>query len=293
MVALIIERFGSDELKRDVLGKIMAGDAICSLGYSEPGAGSDVFNAQCKATPDGNGWRIDGTKMFTSGANISDYVLMLTRTNSEVAKHKGLSMFIVPLKAEGVTIQPVYTFQDERTNITFYDGVKIPDSYRLGEVDQGVKTMSASLELEHGGGFAKVQRAMLDDAVKMCGEIKLPGGKTLLGSEQAQRRLARTMANVMVSELIQFRANWVQVEGKENLAYGPMAKMFSSEKFQSDARDLLDLTAPHSLSKRKGPAGHLNLAYRHAHGTTIYGGTSEVHRSMVAERGLGLPRTRN
>ena len=293
MVALIIHRFGSDELKRDVLGKIMSGDAICSLGYSEPGAGSDVFNAQCKATPDGNGWRIDGTKMFTSGANISDYVLMLTRTNSEVAKHKGLTMFIVPLKAEGVTIQPVYTFQDERTNITFYDGVKIPDTWRLGEVDGGVRTMSASLELEHGGGFSKVQRAMLDDAVALCGEIKASGGKTLLETENAQRRLARTMANVLVSELLQFRANWVQVEGKENLAYGPMAKMYSSEKFQSDARDLLDLTAPHSLSKRKGPRGHINLAYRHAHGTTIYGGTSEVHRSMVAERGLGLPRSRN
>jgi 3-oxochol-4-en-24-oyl-CoA dehydrogenase len=293
MVALIINRFGSDELKRDVLSKIMSGDAICSLGFSEPGSGSDVFNAQCKATPDGNGWRIDGTKMFTSGANISDYVLMLTRTNSEVAKHKGLTMFIVPLKAEGVTIQPVHTFQDERTNITFYDGVKIPDSYRLGDVDAGVRTMSASLELEHGGGFAKVQQAMLDDAVKLCSEIKLPGGKRLIDTEQAQRRLARTAANVMVSLLIQFRANWVQVEGKPNLAYGPMAKLFSSEKFQSDSRDLLDLTAPHSLSKRSGPAGHLNLAYRHAHGTTIYGGTSEVHRSMVAERGLGLPRTRS
>ena len=293
MVALIIYRFGSDELKRDVLSKIMAGEAICSLGYSEPGSGSDVFAAQCKATPDGNGWRIDGTKMFTSGANISDYVLMLTRTNPDVAKHKGLTMFIVPLKAEGVTVQPVYTFQDERTNITFYDGVKIPDSYRLGEVDQGVRTMSASLELEHGGGFAKVQQSMLDDAVALCGEITLPSGQTLLQQENAQRRLARTAANVMVSELIQLRANWVQVKGRENLAYGPMAKMFSSEKFQSDSRDLLDLTAPWSLSKRKGPAGHLNLAYRHAHGSTIYGGTSEVHRSMIAERGLGLPRTRN
>ena len=293
MVSLIMYRFGSDELKRDVLSKVMSGEAICSLGYSEPGAGSDVFAAQCKATPDGNGWRIDGTKMFTSGANLTDYVLMLTRTNSEVAKHKGLTMFIVPLKAEGVTIQPVYTFQDERTNITFYDGVKIPDSYRLGEVDAGVKTMSASLELEHGGGFGKMQRSMLGEAVRLCGEIKVPGGKTLLDQDHAQRRLARTMANVMVSELIAFRANWVQVEGKPNLAYGPMAKVFSSEKFQSDARDLLDLTAPHSLSKRKGPAGALNLAYRHAHGTTIYGGTSEVHRSMVAERGLGLPRTRN
>ena len=293
MVALIIHRFGSDELKRDVLGKIMSGDAICSLGYSEPGAGSDVFAAQCKATPDGNGWRIDGTKMFTSGANISDYVLMLTRTNPDLAKHQGLTMFIVPLKAEGVTIQPVYTFQDERTNITFYDGVRIPDSYRLGEVDMGVKTMAASLELEHGGGFGKVQRTMLEDAVRLCGEIKVPGGMTLLDTEHAQRRLARTLANVLVSELIQFRANWVQVEGRENRAYGPMAKMFSSEKFQSDSRDLLDLTAPYSLSKRKGPAGHLNLAYRHAHGTTIYGGTSEVHRSMIAEKGLGLPRTRN
>ena len=293
MVSLIMYRFGSDELKRDVLSKVMSGEAICSLGYSEPGAGSDVFAAQCKATPDGNGWRIDGTKMFTSGANLTDYVLMLTRTNSDVAKHKGLTMFIVPLKAEGVTIQPVYTFQDERTNITFYDGVKIPDSYRLGDVDAGVKTMSASLELEHGGGFGVMQQTMLDDAVALCRQIKLPGGKCLLDQEQAQRRLARTAANVMVSELIAFRANWVQVEGKPNLAYGPMAKVFSSEKFQSDSRDLLDLTAPYSLSKRKGSAGHLNLAYRHAHGTTIYGGTSEVHRSMVAERGLGLPRTRN
>ena len=292
MVALIMHRFGSDELKRDVLAKVIAGDAICSLGYSEPGAGSDVFAAQCKATPDGNGWRIDGTKMFTSGANLTDYVLMLTRTNPDAAKHKGLTMFIVPLKAEGVTIQPVYTFQDERTNITFYDGVKIPDSYRLGEVDLGVRTMAASLELEHGGGFAKMQHAMLANAVALCREI-IKHGKPLLAHEQAQRRLARSAANAMVSDLIAFRANWVQVEGQENRAYGPMAKLFSSEKFQSDSSDLLDLTEPHSLSKRKWPAGALNLAYRHAHGTTIYGGTSEVHRSMVAERGLGLPRTRN
>lgn len=292
MVALIMYRFGSEELKREVLSKVMSGDAICSLGYSEPGSGSDVFAAQCRATqePDGS-WRIDGTKMFTSGANLTDYVLMLTRTNPDVPKHKGLTMFIVPLKTEGVTVQPVYTFQDERTNITFYDGVRIPDSYRLGEVDGGVKTMSASLELEHGGGFGKVQRHMLQAAVKLCREITR-NGRPLIEDPQAQTRLARTAANVMASDLIAFRANWASVEKKPNLAYGPMAKMFSSEKFLSDSRDLLDLTAPHSLSKREGPAGFLNQCYRHAHGTTIYGGTSEVHRSMIAERGLGLPRTR-
>lgn len=292
MVALIMHRFGSEELKRDVLAKVMSGDAICSLGYSEPGSGSDVFAAQCRAIPDGNGWKIEGTKMWTSGANLTDYVLMLTRTNTEVPKHKGLTMFIVPLKAEGVTIQGVHTFMDERTNITFYDGVKIPDSWRLGDVDGGARTMAASLELEHGGGFAKVQRVMLEEAVELCREIDVPGGGKLIQQPNAQARLARTYANYLAAELLQYRANWAQVENKPNLAYGPMTKVFSSEKFTTDSRDLLDLTAPHSLSKRKGPAGAINQAYRHAHGTTIYGGSSEVHRSMVAEKGLGLPRSR-
>ncbi len=291
MVALIINRFGSDELKAEVLPRVMAGEAICSLGYSEPGSGSDVFAAQCRATPDGNGWRIDGTKMFTSGANLSDYVLMLTRTNTEVAKHKGLTMFIVPLKAEGVTIQPVHTFQDERTNITFYDGVKIPDSWRLGAVDGGVKTMSASLELEHAGGFAKYQATMLRHAEALCGEI-VRDGKPLIEESQAQQRLTRTLAHIWISELITHHAQWAAVEKKPNLAYGPRAKMFSSEKFLTDARDLLDLTAPLSLSKRKGAAQEINLFYRHAQAATIYGGSSEIHRSMIAERGLGLPRTR-
>jgi alkylation response protein AidB-like acyl-CoA dehydrogenase len=292
MVALIMHRFGTDELKQDVLAKVMAGDAICSLGYSEPGSGSDVFAAQCRSIPDGNGWKIEGTKMWTSGANLTDYVLMLTRSNPELPKHKGLTMFIVPLKAEGVTIQAVHTFMDERTNITFYDGVKIPDTWRLGEVDGGARTMAASLELEHGGGFAKVQHVMLDEGVELCREITVAGGGKLIDQPYAQTRLARAYTHYLVAELLQYRANWVQVEGKANLAYGPMVKVFSSEKFTTDARDLLDLTAPLSLSKRKGPAAAINQDYRHAHGTTIYGGSSEVHRSMVAERGLGLPRTR-
>jgi 3-oxochol-4-en-24-oyl-CoA dehydrogenase len=291
MVSLIIQRFGTDELKKDVLPQIMSGEVICSLGYSEPASGSDVFAAQCKATPDGNGWRIDGTKMFTSGANLASYVLLLARTNTEVAKHKGLTMFIVPLKTDGVTIQAIHTFQDERTNITFYDGVKIPDSYRLGEIDGGVKTMSASLELEHGGGFGKYQRKMLGAAEALCRDIQYRG-KPLIEDGSAQTRLARTTANLWVSELLTFRSTWVIAEKKANPAYGPMAKMFSSEKFLSDARDLIDLTAPLSLSKRVGPAQEINMFYRHAQGSTIYGGTSEVHRSMIAERNLGLPRTR-
>jgi alkylation response protein AidB-like acyl-CoA dehydrogenase len=291
MVGEIIRRFGSDEVKREVLSKIVSGDVICSLGYSEPGAGSDVFAAQCRATRDGDGWRIDGQKMFTSGANLTDYVFMLTRTDPSLAKHKGLTMFIVPLKSPGVEIQAVHTFMDERTNITYYNGVKIPDSYRLGEVNGGVKVMSAGLELEHGGGFSNVQWKMLRAGEAMCREIRFRG-RPLIDDRDAQMRLARTRAHALLSEVIAWRSLWAGAEKKPNPGFGPMAKLFSSEKFLTDSADLLNLTAPHSLSKREGPAGFLNQCYRHAHGTRIYGGTSQVHRSLIAERNLGLPRTR-
>ncbi len=292
LVGTMIRKVGNDELKEEVLSRIVSGDAICSLGYSEPGCGSDVFAAKTKATQLEDGrWRIDGAKMWTSGANIAQYVLMLTRTNPDVPKHKGLTMFVVPLDSDGIEIQPVYTFQDERTNATFYDGVIVDDKYRLGPVDGGVKVMAAALEMEHGGGFAKSQYAMSDAAEEFCRELKR-GGKALIESPDAQKRLARSRAHAWISEVLGNRALWTGVNKLPNLAYGPMTKMFSSEKFQSDSRDLLELTAPDSLSKREGPAGEINLAYRHAHGTTIYGGTSEVHRSMIAERALGLPRTR-
>ena len=291
MVGTIIRRFGREQLQREVLTKIAAGEAICSLGYSEPGSGSDVFAAATRATRDGDGWRIDGQKMFTSGANIADYVLLLARTDPTVPKHKGLTMFIVPLKSPDIEIQPVFTFQDERTNITYYDGVKVPDSYRLGEVNGGVKVMAGALELEHGGGFGKTQQHMVRQAEQLCRELQFRG-RPLIEDTAAQVRLARATAHFLVSEVIAWRALWAGVEKKPNAGFGPMAKLFSSEKFLADASDLLDLTAPESLSKRTGPAGFLNQCYRHSQGTTIYGGTSEIHRSMIAERALNLPRTR-
>jgi len=293
-VGTMIAKCGTEELKAEVLPKIISGDAICSLGYSEPGCGSDVFAAKTRATQQEDGsWLINGSKMWTSGANIAQYVLMLTRTNPDVAKHKGLTMFIVPLDAPGIEIHPVYTFQEERTNITYYDNVRIPDSYRLGDINGGVRTMAAALEMEHGGGFNKELIGMVEHAQELCSEINVGNGKKLIQTEDAQKRLARTLAHYYICEVLANRCLFSAVQKEPNKGYGPMIKLFSSEKFQSDSRDLLDLTAPYSLSYRKGTAAaHLNLAYRHAHGTTIYGGTSEVHRSQIAERNLGLPRSR-
>jgi alkylation response protein AidB-like acyl-CoA dehydrogenase len=290
MVGFIMQRFGTEDLQAEALVKVAAGEAVCSLGFSEPGSGSDVFAAVTRATPDGNGWRINGSKMFTSGANIAKYVLMLARTDFDVPKHKGLTMFIVPLDAVGVEIQPVYTFQDERTNITYYDNVYIPDSYRLGPVDGGTRVMAASLELEHGASFVKAQRHMLEEAESFCRQTRR-GGSLLIDKEDTVRRLARAATHIQLSTVIYYRALWSSAENKGLQALGPASKMFSSGKFQSDSADLLNLTGQAGLST-EGSAGFMNLSYRHAHGTTIYGGTSEVHRSMIAERVLGMPRTR-
>jgi alkylation response protein AidB-like acyl-CoA dehydrogenase len=292
MVGAILQRFGSAELKREALSRVAAGEAVCCLGFTEPGCGSDVFAAQTRATRDGDFWRIDGQKMFTSGANFADYVLLLARTDPNVAKHKGLTMFLVPLATPGIEIQPVYTFEDERTNITYYDGVRVPDSYRLGEVDGGAKVMAASLELEQGGsGFPKFQAHMARAAEDLCREI-VHRGRPLIDDTTARMRLARARASSLVAEVLTHRSLWASANEKPDRAYGPMAKLFSTEAFRTDSADLLDLTAPHSLAKHDGPAGYLNQCYRHAQGTTIYAGTSEVHRSLIAERALHLPRTR-
>jgi alkylation response protein AidB-like acyl-CoA dehydrogenase len=292
MVGAIMQRFGSPELKREALSRIAAGEAVCCLGFTEPGCGSDVFAAQTRAVREGDFWRIDGQKMFTSGANFAEYVLLLARTDPNVAKHKGLTMFIVPLAAPGVEIQPVHTFEDERTNITYYDGVRVPDSYRLGEVNGGAKVMAASLELEQGGsGFPNIQAHLARAAADLCREI-VRGGRPLIDDASVRMRLARATASAILADVLTHRSLWVNANKKADYAYGPMAKLFSTEMLKADSADLLDLTAPHSLAKRHGPAGFLNQCYRHAQGTTIYAGTSEVHRSLIAERALRLPRSR-
>jgi alkylation response protein AidB-like acyl-CoA dehydrogenase len=291
IIGYVMDRFGTDQLKSEVLTKVAAGEATCCLGFSEPGSGSDVFAARTRATFDGEGWRIDGQKMFTTGAEIGDYLIMLARSDPDSTKHAGLTMFIVPLKSPGVTVQAVETFPEERTNITYYDGVRVPDAYRLGEVGQGARVMAASLEIEHGSSFFRFQRHMLECAERLCRTTQR-NGQPLIEDPRVTTRLARVAANCAAAQLLHYRALWVTEERKPNHAYGPASKMFSSEAFRADSADLLNLTAPESLASASADAAYINRAYRHSQLAAVYGGTTEVHRSMIAEKHLGLPRTR-
>jgi alkylation response protein AidB-like acyl-CoA dehydrogenase len=291
IIGFMMDRFGSEELKREALSRVISGEATCALGYSEPGSGSDVFAAVTRASRDGDGWRIDGQKMFTSGAESAEYVLLLARTDGSAAKHRGLTMFIVPLKAPGVSIQAVETFQDERTNITYYDAVYVPDSYRLGEVGSGLEVMSSSLEIEQGMSFVRYHKALLKAAEGFCRESERDG-RPMIEDTAVQLRLTRSAINVAAAQMLHYRTLWTQAEGLSKPANGPASKMFSSEVYKTDALDLLNLIAPESLAFDNAHAATINLLFRHSQVTTIYAGTSEVHRSMIAEKQLGLPRTR-
>ncbi len=286
--------FGSDELKREALPKFAHGEALSCLGFSEPGAGSDVFGARTRATRDGDDWIINGQKMFTTGAHISQYVLLLTRTDPEAKKRDGLTLFLMPLDLPGVAIQAVHTLLDERTNITFYDNVRVPDRYRLGEVNRGIEVMAAALMLEHGGeGYFVSQLSLLREATAWA--LASPGGNrpAPIESEEVRARMARVAVHTEISDLLCRQAVWAAVEGAPGRAYGPMSKLFSTNSYLEDSADLVELAAPDSLLKSDHGIGRIELAARHSLGPTIYGGTSEVHRSIIAEQALGMPRTRN
>ncbi len=292
MVAGVIQLFGSEEAKRDILPRIRDGEIICSLGFSEPSCGSDVFAAKTTAVKDGDDWLINGQKMFTTGAHIADYVLLLTRTDPDAKKHAGITLFLVPLKAEGVEIHKVETLMSERTNITYYQDVRVSDAMRLGDVNAGVFVMIKALESEHSGaGYHMGQISLWMNAMQWANEADANGNRPL-DDAGIRRGLARVRARINVSETLMFRSLWASEEGVEGTLYGPKSKLFASESYTTNSWELMKLAAPFSLFEGRDGLGGVEQGHRRAYGTTIYGGTSEIHRSRIAESALGLPRTR-
>jgi alkylation response protein AidB-like acyl-CoA dehydrogenase len=293
-VAQIVMRFASDEVKAEALPRFASGEALACLGFSEPSCGSDVFAAKTRATrtPDGN-WVIDGQKMFTTAANLADYVFLLARTNPDVPKHAGLTLFLVPMDLPGIEVHPVHTLQDERTNITYLSEVVVNDRYRVGEIDGGTAVMAATLELEHGGDQYRISFHNMYRHALEWAHSTLRDGQPMLANADVQRRLARVAVHTTIARDLCYRTIWgVQEQVPGRAAFGPMSKLFSTEQYQRDALDLMDLCAPDCLLQSNTGLGHVELGYRQSIGMTIYGGTSEIHRSLIAEQALGMPRSR-
>ena len=292
-IAQTVMQFATEEVKKEVLSRFASGDALACLGFTEPSAGSDVFAAQTRAERRDDDWIIDGQKIFTTAADVADYIFLLARTAPELPKHAGLTLFLVPMSLPGIEIQAVNTIQDERTNITYLSQVRVPDRYRIGDVNGGTAVMAATLELEHGGDQYRISfSSMVKHAVEWA-KSTLRDGEPLIEHADARMRLARVAVHVAIAKDLCYRSIWAtsnRVLGRA--AFGPMSKLFSTEHYQTDAADLMDLAAPWSLFSGRDGLGHVEIGYRQSIGMTIYGGTSEVHRSLIAEQGLGMPRSR-
>jgi len=292
LVANTIMRAGSEEIKRAVLPRALSGEILMCLGYTESHGGSDVAAAKTAAVRDGDNWVINGHKMFTTLAHESEYVFLLTRTNTEEPKHRGLTMFLVPMHAPGVEVQPIWTIGNVRTNATYYTDVVVPDSARVGEIDDGWGVMGIALMFERTGGGADAR--LFGEAVQAARSVTTNDGRTLLDDDSVRERLSRLAIEREISTLLRLRSQWVQAQGSRSMIEGSMFKLFSAESQVRAASDLLDIFGPLGLIEAGEPAapgsGEFTHEFRHSIVLPIYGGSSEVQRRIIAERRLGLPR---
>src|SRR6202042_1795919 len=152
MVWSAVGASGDPGLVAELKPKVARGEVRFALGYSEPDGGSDIAGAKTRAVRDGDEWVINGQKIFTTNAQNCQYAFLITRTDPTLPKHKGLTMFLMPMDAPGVEIQELPTVGDERTNITYYSDVRLSDRYRLGEVNNGWSVLHGPLDAEHSIG---------------------------------------------------------------------------------------------------------------------------------------------
>ena len=191
----------------------------------------------------------------------------------------------------GISVQPVDTMQDERTNITFYDDVRVPDRYRLGEVNGGLKVMAAAMEIEHGGeGYHIYHYSLMRSALEWANGATDADGQRPIDRSMVRARLAKARTHMEIADLFCRRVTAAIGTERMTRVMGPMAKMFTTDIYMEDAADLVALAAPASLRHETVALSTMEESYRQSIGQTIYGGTSEVHRSIVAQHGLGLPR---
>ena len=292
MIARTVEPFASQQIKDEVLAAVHTGHVRLCLGFTEPEGGSDVATCKTRAVRDGDGWIINGSKMFTSNAHNSQYVFLLTNTDPGAPKHKSLTMFLVPLDTPGIEIQGIRTIDGDRTNITYYSDVRVDDKYRVGEMNGGWTVLRAALNAEHGiaecdvHGLQKtaamsefgVQMAEAIDTIAAIAAEEDNDGRRLLDDESVRYRLgrsiARTEAALSTPEM-----------------FGRVAVVQTIRDVTPDLMDILGTASSLPAEADSSPVdGAVEYLFRLALPAGIYGGTLEVFRNMIAEHALGLGR---
>jgi alkylation response protein AidB-like acyl-CoA dehydrogenase len=286
-----VARFAEADLAAALKKEVAAGRVRFCLGYTDPEGGSDIAASHLRAVRDGEDWVLNGAKMFCTGAHNCQYTFLLTRTDPDRPKHKGLTMFLVPLDLPGVEIQAIRTFGGERTNAVYYADVRVADRYRLGGVNEGWTTLRGPLDAEHGTGgsdglspmsqgssYASELGRAIGAAARWAADATRPDGTRVADDPAFLDQLGR--------QIVEYEAGLVTP--------GLMGRNKGSLALIAGAAELIDLVGPEALLAYGADGavgdGVLEFAHRFAQGTATYGGTTEIFKNMIAQHVLGLPR---
>jgi 3-oxocholest-4-en-26-oyl-CoA dehydrogenase alpha subunit len=293
-----IMQFGTDEQKAFFLPKILKGEIHFCIGYSEPGAGTDLANLRTRAVRDGDEYIINGQKMWTSLASDADYIWLATRTNPEVKKHKGISMFLIDMKhTPGIRVDPLHLLSEHDINATYFEDARVPAANLVGGENNGWTLITNQLNHERvtlcSSGI--VDRC-LEEVRAWAQDTRLDDGRRVIDQEWVQVNLARVRAKLEFLRLINWKVAWTATQGHLDVADASTTKVFGTEFYLEAFRLLMEIIGERAYLERESAssllAGRLESLYRGLLILTFGGGTNEVQRDLIATFGLGMPRSR-
>ena len=286
---------GSEKLKKEFLPKILNAEIEFAVGYSEPGAGSDAAAMRLKAERKGDGWVLNGQKIFTTSAHFADWYWVGARTDTSRPKHDGITLFLIPMNHPGLTVHAMYTMGGERTNGVFFDNVDVPDEYRVGELNKGFQYIAEALDVERFTLFtfspirARVQ--LLCDYVKTATR----DGKPLREDPVIRQRVAQLATECEVGRLLGVKFITAAMQGgKTPTIEASCYKLYTAELSRRVANATMDIVgagAQLALGTEDAPLrGRPERCYTYTVIDTIGGGSSEVQKNIISRRHLGLPK---
>jgi len=288
-------KFGTSEQKAKMLPRILKGELHFAIGYSEPGAGTDLAALTTKAVRDGDNYVVTGQKVFTSLAEYADYIWLAVRTDPQAPKHKGISILMVDTKSPGFSLSPIHTLGGNRTNVTYYDNVRVPASMRVAAENDGWKLITMQLNHERVALLAPgpVTR-FVEEVIAWAKQTRLADGRRVIDQPWVQTHLARARAHVEVLKLLAWRHASKIDHGTLDPAEASTVKVFGSESFVQIYALLIEVLGPLGIVKGGSPGailrGRIEMYYRTTLVLTFGGGVNEVQRDIIAMAGLGLPR---
>ena len=290
-----IIHYGTEEQKKRHLSGIAKGETLWVQGYSEPNSGSDLASLQTRAVEDGDEWVINGQKIWSSYGHYSDWCFMLARTDPDAPKHRGISYFLVDMKTPGITVKPLINMAGTKGfNELFFENVRVPKDALLGEKNRGWYMATTTLSYERTAieAPARAQR-ILNDLVRYA-KLTKKNGKPLAEDPVVRQRLAQLAIEVDVAWCLSYRVATTQSRNQIPGPESPANKVFTSEMIQRLAQtgmQMLGLYGQLEFSTKWALLkGKIERLYLTSVSGTIAGGTSEIQRNIIAERGLGLPR---